>query len=249
MSKNLYNTTTSTSQLVPSFDVEGVIKSLDSAVAERLKKDSSFKDLSISSIEKARNERAKDTIKASSIKSTKQMKDKKGVQARIINKGSMDKTIKTKSKIKRQKANKQFISLGLSRFITNSKKKYISNVFGSGIKSYTNYYKKEVITSLLVLTMLLFVGMSSYIAYAYVISAGGDVLSKVNDLVILPESEVPKVYIIQSEKSEIFQNPLFNGIKVGDNVLSYPQNGKVIIYRSGENKIVNIVNTGGPALR
>jgi hypothetical protein len=60
--------------------------------------------------------------------------------------------------------------------------------------------------------------------------------------VLLPEGEQPKVYIIQSEKADLFTNPLFVGIKVGDNVLTYTKAGKVVIYRSGEDKIVNIVN-------
>jgi hypothetical protein len=104
-------------------------------------------------------------------------------------------------------------------------------------------YRQQIYTSLLVLTMVSFVGFTTYIAYAYVAASTGDILAKVSTHVILPTGETPKVYIIQSEKSEIFNNPLFTGIEVGDNVLSYTNSSKVIIYRSKEDKIVNIVNT------
>lgn len=104
-------------------------------------------------------------------------------------------------------------------------------------------YRRQMLTSSLAFMMVAFISFSAYIAYAYVAADNNDVVQKVGNHIILPENETPKVYIIQSDKSEIFQNPLFKGIKVGDNVLSYTNSGKVIIYRSSEDKVVNIVNT------
>lgn len=110
-------------------------------------------------------------------------------------------------------------------------------------KGYASNYKRHLLTASLAIMMVGFVGFSSYMAYAYVSGNNADVVAKVGNHIILPQSETPKVYIVQSEKSEIFQNPLFKGIQVGDNVLSYTSSGKVIIYRSSEDKVVNIVNT------
>lgn len=111
------------------------------------------------------------------------------------------------------------------------------------IKGYSENYKKQFINLTLGLVMVAFTGFSTYIAYAYVSSNSGDLVEKVGAHVVLPVGETPKVYIIQSDKSEIFQNPLFTGIEVGDNVLSYTKSGKVIIYRNKVDKVVNIVNT------
>jgi hypothetical protein len=105
-------------------------------------------------------------------------------------------------------------------------------------------YNKQIFTVSLSLLMFGFVTFSSYIAYAYVSAPSQDVVSSVGKHIILPTGETPKVYIIQSDKSEAFQNPVFKGIEVGDNVLNYEKAGKVIIYRSKEDKIVNIVSTG-----
>jgi hypothetical protein len=104
-------------------------------------------------------------------------------------------------------------------------------------------YKRQFLTSSLLMIMFAFVAMSGYVAYAFVASNNNDIVSKVGLHVVLPTDETPKVYIIQSEKSEIFGNPLFKGITVGDNVLTYSKAGKVYIYRGSEDKIVNIVNT------
>jgi hypothetical protein len=104
-------------------------------------------------------------------------------------------------------------------------------------------YRRQLVSVALSLVMVSFVGLTSYVAYAYVTGSNNGIVEKVSAHVVLPIAESPKVYIIQSEKSEIFQNPLFKGIEVGDNVLSYPSTGKVVIYRSSLDKIVNIVNT------
>jgi Txe/YoeB family toxin of Txe-Axe toxin-antitoxin module len=105
-----------------------------------------------------------------------------------------------------------------------------------------NIYKKNAMTGALVIMMLGFVTATTYVTYAYVTSGDADLIGNVAKHVILPVSEQPKVYIIQSEKADLFSNPLFAGIKVGDNVLTYTNAGKVVIYRSSEDKVVNIVN-------
>jgi len=113
----------------------------------------------------------------------------------------------------------------------------------SGVGNFTSKYSKQLLTVSLCLIMLSFVSYSAYTAYAYMSGVNDDVLQKVGRHIVLPVTEVPKVYIVQSDKSEIFQNPLFAGIALGDNVISYPVAGKVIIYRSNDDKIVNVVNT------
>ena len=105
-----------------------------------------------------------------------------------------------------------------------------------------NFNKKSLGTGALALMMLFFVLVTTYVTYAYVTANNNDLVNNVARHIVLPENDSPKVYIVQSEKADIFQNPSFKGIKVGDNVLTYTKSGKVIIYRSSEDKIVNIVN-------
>jgi hypothetical protein len=114
--------------------------------------------------------------------------------------------------------------------------------FVKKIGNYYNLQRKNFATGVLGLLMLGFVTGTTYVTYAYVSSGDGDLISKVGTHMMLPEHETPKVYIVQSEKADIFQNPSFKGIAVGDNVLTYSNAGKVVIYRSSEDKIVNIVN-------
>lgn len=102
--------------------------------------------------------------------------------------------------------------------------------------------KKNLVTVVLSIMMFGFVVATTYVTYAYVASRDNDLINSVARLVVLPENETPKVYIVQSEKADLFQNPLFKGIKVGDNVLTYPNSKRVIIYRGSEDKIVNIVS-------
>ncbi len=102
--------------------------------------------------------------------------------------------------------------------------------------------KRGLGTVALALMMLFFVSVTTYVTYAYVTANNNDLVNNVARHIVLPEKDTPKVYIVQSEKADIFQNPSFKGIKVGDNVLTYTKSGKVIIYRSSEDKIVNIVN-------
>ncbi len=103
-------------------------------------------------------------------------------------------------------------------------------------------YRKSAMTGALVLMMLGFVTATTYVTYAYVTSRDADLVNSVAKHVVLSQNETPKVYIVQSEKADLFKNPLFKGIQVGDNVLTYTNQGRVIIYRASEDKIVNIVN-------
>ena len=116
-----------------------------------------------------------------------------------------------------------------------------NNLMGRIFNVY-NIYKKNAMTGVLALMMLGFVTATTYVTYAYVTSRDADLIGNVAKHVLLPETEQPKVYIVQSEKADLFTNPLFAGIQVGDNVLTYTKAGKVIIYRSSEDKVVNIVN-------
>lgn len=155
---------------------------------------------------------------------------------------------KSKGKSKKKTKTKGILSLKFLKSKSKLKPKFeeekkSKNKNVLGLQSIYTIYKKQIMTSALSIIMLGFVVFSSYIAYAYVAASSLDVVSKVSEHVVVPVGETPKVYIIQSEKSEIFQNPLFKGIQVGDNVLSYTNSNKVIIYRAAEDKIVNIVNT------
>jgi hypothetical protein len=176
-------------------------------------------------------------VSQSKIKKAKLLSENSEEIVTIIKKDIPAKSMKPKSiwrNIKLAKNTKK------TKAVANLKSKKSSV---SSLGNYFNNYKKQMLTTGLAGAMVMFVAFSTYIAYAYVGSPNNDVVSKVGMHVVLPASESPKVYIIQSEKSEIFQNPLFSGIKVGDNVLTYSNAGKVYIYRSSEDKIVNIVNT------
>ncbi len=125
----------------------------------------------------------------------------------------------------------------------NSKhRKVLSKGLSNSFKVFLTTYKRHLVTTSLYLSLFIFVGLSTYAAYAYIAVGNTDIVQKVSAHVLLPFNETPKVYIIQSEKSEIFQNPLFKGIEVGDNVLSYVAAGKVYIYRSSLDKIINVVS-------
>lgn len=160
----------------------------------------------------------------------------------VVEESKAKKTKSKNKKVKKSKVVRKNSGRGSGRRMLLSKLNIISPI-KRGISGYASNYKRHVLTGALSLMMVGFVGFSSYMAYAYVSGNNGDVVQKVGSHVVLPTDETPKVYIVQSEKSEIFQNPLFKGIKVGDNVLSYSASGKVIIYRSSEDKVVNIVNT------
>lgn len=209
-----------------SIAVNEVLSSLESAISSYNKKD--FTAITKNSLAKSKGN--KRSVKAI----------KKEEQEEVLIKNSENKitsSILPKSfKIKKAKSRK---IRHVRSFNLSSKFKYL-NIFFASIQN----YKKQIMTATLVSTMVLFVSISTYIAYAYVSSPSNlDLVGKVAIHMVLPTTETPKIYIIQSEKSEIFQNPLFAGIKVGDNVLTYASIGKVVIYRSSEDKIVNVVNT------
>jgi hypothetical protein len=220
-----------------------VLNSLENAISTYGVKD--FKEITKKSLQNsAKTKRGRpakalvtEPVSQSKIKKAKLLSENSEETVTIIKKDIPASGMKPKSiwkNIKLGKKTKKTKTLTGSRTKTSSSSK-LGNFFQA--------YKKQMLTTGLSGAMIIFVAFSTYIAYAYVGAPSNDVVSKVGMHVVLPTTESPKVYIIQSEKSEIFQNPLFSGIKVGDNVLTYSNAGKVYIYRSSEDKIVNIVNT------
>ncbi len=114
---------------------------------------------------------------------------------------------------------------------------YIKNVL-----SFFQNYRRQFATVSLVAFAVVVVSLTSYAAYSSITLSNSDILGKVGSHVVLP-SGTPKVYIVQSEQSEFLKNPLFRDVRVGDNILNYENAGRVIIYRSKEDRVVNIVNT------
>jgi hypothetical protein len=158
-------------------------------------------------LEMAKTTKTRVSTKSKSKVNTKTKKTKKRTSF-----FSKSKNVKSKTKSKRTAT--RGYSFGISK----------------GVASIYLSYKRQFLTSSLLLIMFAFVAMSGYVAYAFVAFNNNDIVSKVGQHVVLPTDETPKVYIIQSEKSEIFQNPLFKGITVGDNVLTYTRAGKVYVY-------------------
>jgi hypothetical protein len=147
---------------------------------------------------------------------------------------------KTNKKARLAKSKKKLISKKRS---LSSRLAYPFVSMKNSTKNGSKKYGRFLLNTMLSLTMFGFVALSGYVAYAYVAGNNADIVGKVGNHIVLPTGETPKVYIIQSEKSEVFQNPLFKGIEVGDNVLNYSNAGKVIIYRSSEDKVVNVIST------
>lgn len=202
-----------------------ILNSLDAAIATYSVKD--FQSIALPKVKTSRVNRANKAKKA--IVPQKKVKSSKKVK-----KTGYFFSRKSKSKSENRLTKKEMFKLSKTGPFTA-----LGNFFSN---FYTNY-KKQIFTLSLTAVMVGFIGLTSYIAYAYVAGNNADIVRKVGVHVVLPAGETPKVYIIQSEKSDIFQNPLFKGIEVGDNVLTYPNAGKVYIYRGSEDKVVNIVNT------
>jgi hypothetical protein len=173
-----------------------------------------------------------------------------------ITKNSLEKAKPTKRKSKKsKKTDEVFVKSEKSKVIKNknrntgrgSIRRKIWEKFSKSpnfVYDQIHLYRREIFTGALGLVMVSLISYTTYTTYAFMSISNTDIVGKVSEHVVLPVDETPKVYIVQSEKSEIFQNPLFKGIALGDNVLSYEKSGKVIIYRSKEDKIVNIVSTG-----
>lgn len=207
-----------------------ILASLDSAISAYGKND--FNSIAKESLSKTKVLSRKGIIKKTKTISKIEMP----VVEVVAKKAKLKKVVKLKSKTKKSKKN-------FTKYIPSFQVLSFVKPVGKIASKYLFGYKKQMFTVALTLIMLAFVGMTTYVAYAYVAANNNDIVKKVSNHVMLPTSETPKVYIIQSEKSEIFQNPLFKGIEVGDNVLSYTNAGKVVIYRSKEDRVVNIVNT------
>jgi hypothetical protein len=181
-----------------------------------------------------------ETIKVKKVRKTK---NKKPViieeEVEVVTEAPVAKTVSRESKARKIKKSKTVKTEAVKK--TKTKKTRTSRKIVGTITSpfktvarIGSNYKRQMLTTSLAFMMVAFISFSAYIAYAYVAADNNDIVQKVGNHIILPDHETPKVYIIQSDKSEILKNPLFNGIKVGDNVLSYPTSGKVIIYRSSE---------------
>lgn len=211
-------------------DEKAVLESLDSAISSYNTKD--FETIAKESLAKTKSPKRTYTKR---VKKTIEHIEEEKAESNIVIKNRSSKLQKGKLKTKKKVvAKKTKLSLlGKPRKIQRTKT-YFKNIFQN--------YGRQILNASLGLAMVGFVSFSGYIAYAYFSGANTDLVQKVGAHAVLPTGESPKVYIIQSEKSEIFQNPLFKGIKVGDNVLSYTNAGKVYIYRNSEDKIVNIVN-------
>ncbi len=114
--------------------------------------------------------------------------------------------------------------------------------FFSKMSNLFEFHKRILATGALVVFAITIVSITSYAAYSGINMSNKDILGKVGTHVILPAG-TPKVYIVQSDQSEFLKNPIFSDVRLGDNILNYEEVGKVIIYRSKEDRVVNIVNT------
>jgi hypothetical protein len=74
-----------------------------------------------------------------------------------------------------------------------------------------------------------------------------DLISKVSLLVVLPQDEQPTVATV-TDLSKLQDQPFFANARLGDKVLIYTNAKKAILYRPGENKIIEIapLNLGDP---
>ena len=61
----------------------------------------------------------------------------------------------------------------------------------------------------------------------------------VSRLMALPSDEVPTVATIE-DRSKLDNQPFFEDAKDGDKILIYTEAKKAIVYREGENKIINV---------
>jgi LytR cell envelope-related transcriptional attenuator len=82
-------------------------------------------------------------------------------------------------------------------------------------------------------------------------SAGSDVsqlIAQVGSLMVLPQNEQPTVATV-TDLDKLQGQPFFANAQVGDKVLIYSQAGKAILYRPGENKIIELapLNTPEPS--
>ncbi len=71
------------------------------------------------------------------------------------------------------------------------------------------------------------------------------IVSKVSKLIVLPSDETPTIVTI-ANTTDLKNQPFFQNAKPGDQVIMYPSNRRVIIYRPSENRIIEVgfINIG-----
>lgn len=66
-----------------------------------------------------------------------------------------------------------------------------------------------------------------------------EIKESVGKLMVLPENEVP-TYATVNDLEPLKGNLFFEKARLGDKVLVYSKNGKAILYRPSENKIIEV---------
>jgi hypothetical protein len=71
------------------------------------------------------------------------------------------------------------------------------------------------------------------------------IVDKVGKLMVLPSDETPTIVTV-ANTTELKSQPFFASTKPGDQVIMYPNNRRVIIYRPSENRIIEVgfINIG-----
>lgn len=54
--------------------------------------------------------------------------------------------------------------------------------------------------------------------------------------------DTPKIFKVTDSEAEIFKNPIFKGVLIGDLVLIYQKLGKIVVFREIENKIISVIS-------
>jgi hypothetical protein len=71
-------------------------------------------------------------------------------------------------------------------------------------------------------------------------------VSNIDQFVMLGENsvspETPKVFKVTDLNAEIFKNPIFKSVSLGDLVLVYEKIGKIVVFRQIQNKIVSVIS-------
>ncbi len=117
--------------------------------------------------------------------------------------------------------------------------------------------QKSLWPVVLVLGMLLCIALAiaGYFYYQYRHSAQvadakeiADLSQEIGQFMILPEGETPTLATV-TDREKLAEQPFFQKAENGDKVLIYSQNGRAILYRPSQKKIVDVtsVNVNTPA--